>query len=425
MLRPEDIGRDAGRVAEPDITPGPPASRLHHRRNSKRADNRRESRGNPPMPRWGRAHAAKMWSCLSPQEKRMRVFVIVAVCVILLWQSTASSAASYADRASALLDEIWKAYDSGRVSGKEYFSGTSADVPAHYLLAADFDRAAPGRKSALVKRIASMEIDTNRCGGWGLGAEYHNFNRPIPNPDNTIYLYTTARVVMALLASGEPVDSMLKDADCAIRTKFNFIPERSHVAYSDQPADDTAPVVYNVFANMALAEFGLYDFFHHDHEISIAENACKVLRDHMQSDGYLPYFEGKDTTDPTHHAMIVEALVECSRRSNGVGKEQALSAAEFLVRKFIGANGELISDQKPVEWAAGESLMALSALCSTYHARCDSIGVILDFLEINLSDGVLKSDSPRFQCWLAAGLASVIRMTSENHARVVPQESNR
>jgi hypothetical protein len=154
--------------------------------------------------------------------------------------------------------------------------------------------------------------------------------------------------------------------------------------------------------------------------MATAEAACKILRDHTQPDGYLPYFEGKDTTDPTHHAMIVDALVECSRRLNGIGKEQALSAANFLVRKFIGANGELIAQQPQIEWALGESLIALSGLCAAYDAHCDRVGTILDFVEANLKDGILKSDSPRFHCWLAAGLASVLRLTPERHARLRP-----
>jgi hypothetical protein len=347
----------------------------------------------------------------------MRVFATVVLCVMWLWPGAAWAAASHAERAAVLLAEMWRAYDAGRVSGNEYFSDSSADVPAHYLLAASLDPAAAGRRSALVARLAAMEIDQDRCGGWGLGAAYRNFNRATPNPADTIYLYTTARVVRALIASAQPAEPMLRDADCAIRTRFNFAPERAHIAYSNQPADDAAPVVYNVFANMALAEFGLHDVFGEEAQKATAEAACRVLREHTRSDGYLPYFAGSETTDPTHHAMIVEALVECSRRLSGTGKEQALSAADFLVRTFIGADGELIPNHQQIEWALGESLMALSASCAVYDAHCDSIGTILNYIEANLKDGILASNSPRFHCWLAAGLASVLRLASESHAR--------
>jgi hypothetical protein len=101
------------------------------------------------------------------------------------------------------------------------------------------------------------------------------------------------------------------------------------------------------------------------------------------------------------------ALVECARRLNGVGKDQSLVATDFLVRRFIGARGELIGQQKPIEWAIGESLIALDAACSSYRAHCESIGVLLDYLEAHVHGGILASDSPRFHSWLAAGLARI------------------
>jgi hypothetical protein len=167
--------------------------------------------------------------------------VFAVIVAAMLSACGAARKADHADRALALLRQVWDARDGGRVAGVEFYSASSADVPPHYLLGAAFDpdRALSAkREPALVRQLVEREIDPGHCGGGGLGAEYRAYDRPIPNPANTIYLYTTARVVMGLAPSSGADDQIPRDADCAIRTRFHFAPDRSHIAYSDQRADD-------------------------------------------------------------------------------------------------------------------------------------------------------------------------------------------
>jgi hypothetical protein len=341
------------------------------------------------------------------------------LCVAVFSFASASVSAeelSRQARAGVLLGAFWAARDEGRVAGTEYFSSTSADVPANYLLAAawDADRARGKRYAPpLVTRLLSDEIASSLgpgCGGWGLGAPFPTFHHKVPNSAGTIYAYTTYRVVYALTAAAQSFPGIVDDtpllaAECAFKGLFDFRPADSHVAYSNQAVDDEE-VVYNIFAGMALAEFRIGDRLQEPPDLEIAARACEVLRKHTAADGFLPYIEGRTDTDPTHHAIIVIALLECAHRLDA-GEDEAMRAVAFLARTFIGEQGELIGKQEPVEWAVGESLIALEMASLRNPSMLRYVDLMLKYVEEHQKAGILASDSPRFHAWICAGLAYV------------------
>lgn len=313
-----------------------------------------------------------------------------------------------------MLDRMIAAWEGGQLRDVGYYAATSADVPAYYLLAVAWgkndlpaDRA--GRVGrALLGRLTADAARDGACVGWGIGAPLDAFGDGSVNPPETIYLYTTARVVMALLEAERQQlivldDALLEGVSCTLRTLFDFRPAIPAITYSNN-ANDRGYVVYNVFADLARAGIALARRLNDDLLLEIARQSCDVLIRRQRDDGALPYMEGGDDNDGSHHAMVVAGLFECAR-SFATPLEPALRSARLLLDEFIGAAGERIEAHPYQEWMLGEALVAFRMACEIVAEYCTAIDTIAAHLRARERDGLINNDNARYQSWLAAGVA--------------------
>lgn len=325
------------------------------------------------------------------------------------------SRAAQAERSGPdLLNRMIAAWEDGRTSETDYYATTSADVPAYYLLAvawgkADLPADRVARDSrALLARLAADAVRAGACTGWGIGAPLDAFDDGTVNPQETIYLYTTARVTMALLEAERHGlttldDGLLQGISCTLRTQFEFDPAVPRLRYSNN-ANDERYVVYNVFADLARAGIALGRRLKDESLMQVAEKACNVLIRRQREDGSLPYLEGGVDNDGTHHAMVVAGLFDCAQTFS-LPMEPALRGARLLMDEFIGAHGELIARHPYKEWMLGESLIALRLVCGQATDLCSGIDAIAAYLHRHEKDGLINNANPRYQSWLAAGVA--------------------
>lgn len=339
---------------------------------------------------------------------KLRLSFVLATGVILF------SGVATAAGPAGLLDGMISAWESGRASDMSYFAGTSADTPANYLLALAWGGKALAADrvhrdaAALFRTLQSDEIHAGDCIGWGIGAPLDAFSDGSVNPADTIYLYTTARVAIALLQAEKAhlvvLDRHLLDGvSCTLRTLFDFDPAVPRLHYSNNP-NDARYVVYNVFADLARAEILLGERLHDPRLFNMARAACEVLQKRQRPDGSLPYFEGGQDNDAVHHAMVLIGLYKCAAAFAGT-YAPAVLAARLLVEHFLGMNGETIDSLPNLGWALGESLVGLQLVCARDHRYCRYLPVIGRYIVSHDKDGMVGNKNPRFQSWLAAGVA--------------------
>lgn len=315
----------------------------------------------------------------------------------------------------SVLDRMLAAREAGKIDAPDYYSATSADVQAYYLMAYAWDRSLPldHRRREAARLMAELETKTNRngpCRGWGLGVALDAFGDGSINPADAIYLYTSARVVRALveaeragLTNGIP-DEHFREAACSFKTLFKFDPKLPRLQYSDQE-NDAGYLVYNVFADLVIAATDLATRTGDDDLRRMAHAACSILTERTAEDGYLPYFEGRNSTDPTHHAMVLNGLIRCTARFSDEKTAKAAAAATDYLRRTYFSEGAFTPGKHDPEWAAGEALIALTDLCETASQYCELKESVLRYVAQHESGGAVNNRAARFQSWLAAGLA--------------------
>ena len=324
---------------------------------------------------------------------------------------------SLRQQASATLRRMLDAYERGAVDGTEYYGGTSADVQANYLTAyANASDAlspdARARSNTILDELTAKSIHKGDCVGWGIGVPLDAFGDGTINPADTIFLYTTSRVI---LAETEAIRAGTIDTDqrqrqqeaCALKSLFHFDPTIPRLQYSDNP-NDAKYLVFNVFADLGRAALALNRDLDDPSLVAMARDACRVLAESADEAGYVPYFKGRGDTDPTHHAMVIVGLFECATALN-TSFAPALRASDYLVSNYIGAKGERISPQPDQEWAVGEGLRAMTLACAHSVKYCPAVDAYLRYVVDHEKDGLVNNNDLRFQSWLAAGMAYALR----------------
>lgn len=339
----------------------------------------------------------------------MRLFAI-----LILWMVAVPAFAGEKAPSSAL-NRMLAAREAGQIDAPDFYSATSADVPAYYLMAYTWNRSLPleHRRKQAAELLLEITAKANRngsCVGWGIGSALDAFGDGSVNPSSTIYLYTSARVVRALIEADRAglitvSDQIFRDAACSFKTLFHFSAEPPRLQYSDQ-ANDAGYLVYNVFADLIVAATDLAEKTGDVDLRTMAMGACAVLIGRTGADGYLPYFEGRSSTDPTHHAMVLNGLIRC-HKVFGIG-QSAVNASAAYYRRTTFPNGEFQPGDLAPEWVAGESLIALTDLCRSDRSSCDLRDNILRYVDRHERNGAVNNRAPRYQSWLAAGLSYVL-----------------
>lgn len=326
------------------------------------------------------------------------------------------AAANEAKPDSALLHRMLAAREKGEINSPDYYSDTSADVLAYYLMAYAWDGSSPREQRQKQAQLLFAEIlgRQNRngdCIGWGIGADLDAFGDKTVNPASTIYLYTSARVIQALTAAEKaglievPRDT-LKQAACSFKTLFHFDPAKPRLQYSDN-SNDAPYFVFNTVADLAVASTLLSDRMGDESLRDMAKQACAILVGNTRDDGFLPYFEGRGTTDPAHHAMVINGLILCQNRY-GLGADAIRAATSFL-RSHYFQGSEFTPGEAAPEWAAGEALIALTDICKVDAGACKMKEQVLEYVRKHERDGAVNNKASRFQSWLAAGVAYATR----------------
>lgn len=312
----------------------------------------------------------------------------------------------------ALLGRMLSAYEKGDIDAPDYYSATSADVRAYYLMAYTWNAGIPAEKKReqaerLYDDLMARANTNGSCIGWGLGVELDAFGDGSVNPADTIYLYTTARVTRALIEAHDaglinvPEETYRKIA-CSFKTLFHFDAKEPRLQYSDN-ANDAGYLVYNTVADLADAVTRLSNKLQDNDLPAMATQACGLLVERTHDNGYLPYFEGHTSTDPTHHAMALNGLILCQGRY-GTNAKATHAALSFLREKYFTETTYVPGPNDP-EWAAGEALIALTDLCKTESEACAMKAQVLQYVREHEKEGYVSNKAARFQSWLAAGIA--------------------
>lgn len=322
-----------------------------------------------------------------------------------------------------IIKRMMTAWENGLVDDTSYLGGTSADSLAYYLMAVSWAHEDLGQAKAkhLARRIYGRLLlraaRHSECIGWGLGQETDVFGDGSVNPADTVYVYTTSRVVIGLEAAekegllriGRP---LLVKVACALKTLFAFRADPIKLRYSNHPNDEKYLVV-NTIADFARALFYLGERLSDKTLTEMAKQACGALLKQLRPDGSAVYMIGGRENDAAHHAMIVAGLHVCTEK--GVGDAAKLGVStQLLVDGFLGADGSRIDENPFVSWAVGESLIALSMMCCKARPNCGSIDHLLRYVSLREKNGIVEDRNPRNHSWLAAGVA--FALATERHS---------